>query len=212
MAIVWPCELSVDAYIEAGRDLDFPRPACPDCEAEMERWSGYCRSIREAGHCARMFVPRLRCEPCSTTHALLPAFCLTHRLDSVETIGAVIESVVVGPGGVRPAAEAAQVPHTTARGWVRRFQARAQEVAVSFSAVAVDLAGAVVRPVANAGRHGLLAITQAFDAAQDRPGWHLVARWRFVACVTGGRLLATNTDSPYRFIGRRSFMVPIART
>src|SRR5262245_19754321 len=27
--MVWPCPLAVDAYVAAGRDLDFPRPAGP---------------------------------------------------------------------------------------------------------------------------------------------------------------------------------------
>jgi transposase len=42
---------------------------------------------------------------------------------------------VAGGGcGVRPAAERAGVPYTTARGWVRRFRARAAELGVAFAA------------------------------------------------------------------------------
>jgi hypothetical protein len=64
---------------------------------------------------------RLRC---GVSHALLPAFTLAWRLDVAETIGSVAGEVVAGGGcGVRPAAERAGVPYTTARGWVRRFRA-----------------------------------------------------------------------------------------
>src|SRR5436190_1290383 len=50
-----------------------------------------------------------------------------------------------GACGVRRAAAAAGVPFTTARGWVRRFAGRAGELAVSFSALAAELGGEVVR-------------------------------------------------------------------
>ena len=71
------------------------------------------------------------------SHALLPAFTLAWRLDVAETIGSVAGEVVVGGGcGVRPAAEPAGVPYTIARGWVRRFRARAAELGVAFAAVA----------------------------------------------------------------------------
>ena len=35
MAIVWPCPLSVDAYVVAGRQLEFPPPGLP-----VVRWAG----------------------------------------------------------------------------------------------------------------------------------------------------------------------------
>ena len=31
MAIVWPCPLSVDAYVAACCKVEFPRPGCPSC-------------------------------------------------------------------------------------------------------------------------------------------------------------------------------------
>ncbi len=94
-------------------------------------------------------MPRLRCARCGVSHALLPAFTLAWRLDVAETIGSVVGEVVAGGGyGVRPAAERAGVPYTTARGWVRRFRARAAELGVVFAAVAVELAGQAVTPPA----------------------------------------------------------------
>ena len=119
VAIVWPCPLSVDAYVTADREVDAPRPDCPRCGAAMWRWSGYRRFVRADGVSRAIFVPRVRCSGCRITDALLPAFVLSGRVDVAETIGAVIEAVVVvGARGVRPAAGEVDVAHTTARGWV----------------------------------------------------------------------------------------------
>jgi hypothetical protein len=154
-------------------------------------------------------VPRLRCAPCGVSHALLPAFTLAWRLDAAETVGAVLTEVAGGVCGVRPAAERAGVPYTTARGWVRRFRARAAELGVAFAAVAVELGGEVIRPAAEAGRFALEAIGAAFAAAASLPGWRRLGGWRFASAVTGGRLIAANTVSPWFVVGRRRFMPPI---
>src|SRR5438552_1290225 len=124
--MVWPCPLPVDAYVAAGRAVEFPRPAGPACRAPMVLWAGYWRHVRAAGRCRKIFVPRLRCGPCRVSHALLPAFVLAWRLDVAETVGAVIAEVAGGGCGVRPAAARQAVPYTTARGWVRRFGRRAR--------------------------------------------------------------------------------------
>ncbi len=152
VAIVWPCPLPVDAYVAAGRDVGFPRPDCPACRGPMMFWSGYGRHVREAGRCRKIFVPRLRCGRCGVTHALLPAFVLAWRLDVAETVGAVITRVAGGGGGVRPAAVLAGVPHTTARGWERRFRARAPELGLAFAALAVELGGEPVCPGGQPGQ------------------------------------------------------------
>jgi len=101
------------------------------------------------------------------------------------------------------------VPHTTARGWVRRFGARAGELGVAFAALAVDLGGEAIRPPAGAGRFALTAITAAFDAAAGLPGWLAAGRWRFASSVSGGRLIAADTTSPWLIVGRRRFMPPV---
>jgi hypothetical protein len=209
VAIVWPCPLSVDAYAAAGREVEFPRPGCPSCAGPVVFWSGYRRFVREAGRCKRIFVPRVCCGPCGVTHALLPAFVLAGRLDVAETVGEVLGEVAGGPGGVRPAAARLGVPHTTARDWARRFQARAGELGVAFAALAVELGGEALRPAADAGRFALAAIGAAFDAASALPGWAGLGRWRFACSVSGGRLLAANTISPYLIVGRRRFMPPV---
>jgi Domain of unknown function (DUF6431) len=209
VAIVWPCPLPVGAYAMAGRDVVFPRPDCPSCAGPMTFWSGYQRHVRQAGRCRKIFIPRLRCGRCRVSHALLPAFVLAWRLDAVETVGAVLAGVTAGARGVRPAAAQLGVPYTTARGWVRRFGARAPELGVAFAALAVELGGEPVRPAADAGRFALEAVTAAFGAAAGLPGWLAAGSWRFASAVSGGRLIAANTISPYLIVGRRRFMPPV---
>ena len=177
----------------------------------MVFWSGYRRFIRSGGRCRRIWVPRLRCGRCRVSHALLPAFALAWRLDAVEAVGGVIARVAGAGCGVRPAAAAAGVPHTTARGWVRRFSARAGELAVSFAALAVELGGEVVRPLPGLLRPAVAAIGAGFAAAAGLPGWAVLGRWRFACAVTGGSLLAANAASPWLVIGRRRFMPPRSR-
>jgi hypothetical protein len=171
-------------------------------------WSGYWRHVRRQERERKIFIPRVRCRACGVSHALLPAFVLARRLDAAEPVGAVIGQVAGGACGVRRAAAAAGVPHTTARGWVRRFTARAVELAVSFSALAVELGGEVVRPLPDRLRSAVAAIGAAFTAAAGLPGWAVLGRWRFACAVTGGSLLAANASSPFLIIGRRRFMPP----
>lgn len=142
-----PCSVSVDAYALAGRGVRVPRPDCAACGAAMTFWSGYWRHVRAVGgRCSKIFVPRARCAGCAVTHALLPGFVLAHRVDEVATVGTVLELVIDGPGGVRPAAERVGVPHTTARGWLRRLGGRATRLAVGFAALVVELGGDPVSP------------------------------------------------------------------
>lgn len=209
VSIVWPCSLSVDEYVAAGRTVVVPRPDCPECSGSMTLWSGYRRQIREDGRCRSIWVPRVRCVGCGVTHALLPAFVLVGRLDVAETVGGVLEAVVCGPGGIRPAASDLEVPHTTARGWVRRFCSRTDELAVAFAALAAELGREVVTPLPDVHRFALHALRAAWRAVSSFPGWLGCGRWRFVSAVTGGRLIATNTNSPYLIVGKRRFMPPV---
>lgn len=209
VAIVWPCPLSVDAYAAAGREVDAPRPDCPGCGGAMSRWSGYRRFVRAGGVSRAIFVPRVRCGPCARTDAVLPAFLFCGRLDAAETVGAVLEEVVGSPSGVRSAAATFAVPHTTARGWVRRFAARAAGWSLAFAALAVELGGGVVGALGDTAGRVLAAIAAAFEAARSLAGWDRLGRWRFASAVSGGRLLATNTNTPYLVIGQRRFMPPV---
>jgi transposase-like protein len=211
MSMVWPCPLTVDVYASMGRAVQVPRPDCPSCLVPVVFWSGYWRHVRRRERERKIFIPRVRCRVCGVTHALLPAFTLARRLDAADTAGAVIGQVAGGLCGVRPAAAAAGVPHTTARDWVRRFAARAGELAVSFSALCIELGGEVVRPQPDRCQFAVTAIVAAFAAAAGLPGWAALGRWRFASAVTGGSLLAANASSPWLMIGRRRFMPPRSR-
>jgi Domain of unknown function (DUF6431) len=208
MSMVWPCPLTVDAYASMGRAVVVPRPECPSCLVPVVFWSGYWRHVRWRERERKVFIPRVRCGACGVTHALLPAFMLARRLDAVDVAGAVIGLVAGGMCGVRPAAVAAGVPYTTARGWVRRFAGRAGELAVSFSALCIELGGEVVRPQPDRRRHAVAAVSAAFTAAAGLPGWAVLGQWRFASAVTGGSLIAANASSPFLIIGTRRFMPP----
>ena len=134
---------------------------------------------------------------------------MAKRLYRSETIGAVIDEAVTGSGGVRPPGRRQGVIYETARGWVRRLRRRAAEIAAWFAALAVELGGEVVTPLADVASYALAAIRAAFAAATGLPGWAALDLWRFVAVVSGGGLLSTNTSSPYLVIGRRRFMPPV---
>ena len=79
---------------------------------------------------------------------------------------------------------------------------------MSFSALAAELGGEVVRPRPDPLRSAVAAISVAFTAAAGLPGWAVLGRWRFASAVTGGSLLAANATSPWLVIGRRRFMPP----
>jgi transposase-like protein len=209
MAIVWPCTLSVDAYAAAGREVEVPRADCPSCHEPMVFWSGYSRFVRHEGGAHKIWIPRGACARCGRTHALLPAFVALKRLDSIETIGAVLESVASGDSGVRPVAKRLGIPHTTVRGWLRHFGRRAASLALSFAALAVELGGEALLPRGDPRRDALGAMTAAWMAACALPGWLAVSMWRFCSAVCGGALVATNTNSPYLIVGRRRFMPPV---
>lgn len=209
MAIVWPCPLSVDEYEAAGRGVAVPRPECPGCLAPMSFWSGYMRSLRCGGPWLRVWLRRARCGPCGVTHVLVPSFCLPGRLDGVEVIGAAVGAVVGGGEGVRPVAARLDVPYTTARGWVRRFARRAAVLVAALSAVTVELCGwAPVLPVEPTAA-ALAAITAAFTAMVARAGPEPLGLWPFAGLVTGGALLAANTDPLSIILGNRRFMAPV---
>lgn len=210
MAIVWACALSVDEYVAAGREVSVPRPDCPGCSAAMAFWSGYERAVRD-GPAVRIWIRRARCRGCRTSHALVPSFCLLGRLDVADVIGVVIAAVVGDGRGVRPVATEADVPHTTARDWVRRFRRRAEVLAAAFAAVVVELAGSApsLPPCRTVAVQSLAVIRAAFAAALARAGPALRSLWCFVAVVTGGRLLATNRDPLSIVIGRRRLIAPV---
>ena len=87
--------------------------------------------------------------------------------------------------------------------------AGAASSASAFAALAVELGGEAIRPAAEAGRFALAAVGAAFAAAAGLPGWLGLGAWRFASSVSGGRLIAANTGSPFLVVGKRRFMPPV---
>ncbi len=87
---------------------------------------------------------------------------------------------------------------------------RAPELGAAFAALAVELGREPARSSADPGAFALAAVAAAFDAAAALPGWAPVGAWRFASSVSGGRLIAANTISPFLVVGKRRFM-PLRR-
>ena len=155
-----PCPLGVDAYVAAGRECGVPAPGL----SFVRRADGvvvgltwlYAASTRR---CREIFVPRERCGCCQVSHALLPGvragLAAGYGRDSRR--GDRGGGQRAWAGRARPR-ERAGVPHTTARGWLRRFRTRAAETGVAFAALAVELGGEAIRPAAEASRLAVAAI------------------------------------------------------
>lgn len=206
VAIVWRCPLSVEEYVAAGKEVHVPRPACPDCQAPMEFRSGYRRDVRARGGTGRpVWIRRAQCPRCHRSHALVPSFLFERRLDAVEDIGGVVETVTEG-GGVALVAESRGLPYTTARDWVRRSSARASMLAAGFVALAVEV-GAEAGVAALAVEPGRRAV-QALRLVGEALWASSLSSWALASVITGGKLLASATDPPWTLPGSRRFMPP----
>ena len=172
-------------------------------------WSGYERSVRVGGCCYGLWIVRARCSPCRTSHALVPNFALVGRLDVVDTIGRALVDVSAKAASIGAVAGVLDVPFTTVRGWVRRFNARASLWWSGFSSLTVEFGGTVppswptVVPAA-----AIAAMGWAHAAAAARHELRTPSLWSFVSVVCGGALITTNTDPPWRVFGNRRFMPP----
>lgn len=170
---------------------------CGVCGAGRLRPWGFARrrSLRDRGRSVELRPRRSRCASCLVTHVLLPTVALLRRRDLAEVIGeALLARFVDGKSRAKVAERAGVVPDT-ARGWLRRFVARAGEIRVLFTMWAHHLdagLGAICArgsPPADA----LEAIGVAAAAATRRLGPSPL--WAFAAGVSGGMLLS-NTSCP----------------
>lgn len=169
--------------------------SCPSCRGVLGPW-GYARErvTRRFSGDWRWRPRRARCRDCRGTHVLLAEVCLLRRQDEVEVIGAAIEAHVVGEGH-RPIAGRLGVPAGTVRGWLRRFDQRAELVRALFTRCAVWLdpeLGPIV-PAGTGAADALEAIAIAGRAWVLRFGSRPV--WRIVSRLSAGGLLARNTSS-----------------
>ena len=203
MAIVPATTLSVEEHHSAGRDVKpAVAPDCPRCHGLMIFWSGYWRSVRIAfdpgsstKRYLRIWVPRVRCTSCRIAPGLLPAFCLSRRLDEVEVIGLALVWVVDGRAVAAVAALLA-VPRSTARGWIKAFLRWALAITALFASLAIILGSGAFDLAASPGRAAVEAIGRAYEAARRRLTGNVVGIWRFASVVSGGALITANKDPP----------------
>jgi hypothetical protein len=208
VVMVWACELSVEQYLAAGRELEVPRSDCPDCAVPMTYRSWYRRGLRVGWTDHRLWVRRLACSKCRTSHAVLPSFCLVRRYDLVGVIGQVLASMAASGLGVRRIV-VDLVPRSTARDWWARFTQRARTLSAGFAAAAIELGDDDFVPPPGAPAMAVLsALRAAWAALLARVGLRAPPLWAFASLVTGGRLISTATDPPWFVLGSRRLIPP----
>ncbi len=176
------------------RELTAGLLRCPACGDRLARWAyGRYRTVRSVGGDRRVRPRRARCVTCKKSQVLLPDGLLVRRRDEVLVIGSALLAHAIGEGH-QLIARRLEVPASTVRGWLRRFRARAIEIAGFFSRWALVLSpgadppGPSGSPVADA----VEAIGVAARAAVLRFGPSPV--WSMAGRLTGGGLLS-NTSS-----------------
>lgn len=189
--MVFRTPMSVRAYAAAGREVVLPRFACVGCSEMMGWWGWYRRDVRVDGDAVTIWVRRVRCSRCGTSHALLPQFVTWGRLDSVDVIGLAVAAMVAGVGARRVAA-AARVGHTTARDWRHRFRDRAALLLARLVSATVAVSGFAPREDHGVER-GVVEVVEALAVVAQRrwPG-RVPTRWQLANVIVGGHLMSTN--------------------
>jgi hypothetical protein len=166
---------------------------CPSCRAVLGPWGHARERVLRCRGGDRLLRPRrARCRGCLGTHVLLPDLALLRRQDEVAVIGEAIEAKVAG-SGYRSIASRLGVRAGTVRGWLRRFEERAELLRAYFTRWAVVLdpeLGAIV-PAGGGVADALEAIAVAVRAWVLRFGPS--DPWRVAGVLSGGVLLATRT-------------------
>jgi hypothetical protein len=176
---------------EVERDLVGGKLACPECEGELRPWGfSRWRVLRDRGRERRVRPRRSRCRRCRRTHVLQPVLALLRRRDLAAVIGEALRRRHLEGVSRRAVAEHARVHPDTARGWLRRFAARAEDIRVGFTELAhrLDPELAPVEPRGSPPADALEAMGVAAAAATRRLG--PAPLWDFVAAASAGLLLA----------------------
>lgn len=181
---------------EVERELRAGRLCCPGCRGALRPWGhARARTVRRRVGTMRVRPRRSRCAGCAGTHVLLAESLLSRRADVVAVVGSALTAKVGGSGHRRIAAGLGRAA-STVRGWLRRFAAHAESIRVVFTELAhtLDPELPAAEPTGSEFADAMDAIGAAARAASLRLG----ARrpWRFVARVSGGRLLAPGPINP----------------
>ncbi len=170
---------------------------CSACGVGRLRPWGFARRrmLRDRGGLVAVRPRRGRCASCLVTHVLLPTVALLRRRDLAEVIGEALHARLVEHKSRSEVTAGAGVPPDTARGWLRRFVARAPEIRELFTTWAhhFDAGLGAVEARGSPEADALEAIGVAALAAARRLGPSPL--WSFVAGVSGGLLLC-NTSCP----------------
>jgi hypothetical protein len=189
--------------VEVERLLLTGELACPSCAGVLRPW-GYARwrSSRQECDSVRHRPRRASCAACAKTHVLLPARWLARRADSVAVIGSALLARATGAGH-RPIASLLGRAASTVRGWLRRFEARAEDVRVLFTRLlyALDPEAGPLLPRGSVFADAVEALGRAGAAAVRRlaPG----PPWEFVSRASAGLLLAPTATMPTRIAADR---------
>jgi hypothetical protein len=177
--------------------------ACPSCAGVLRPWGhARWRSSRQEGDGVLHRPRRASCAACAKTHVLLPERWLSRRADSVVVIGSALLAKATGAGH-RPIASGLGRPASTVRGWLRRFEARAEDVRVLFTRLlyALDPEAGPLLPRGSVFADAVEALGRAGAAAVRRlaPG----SPWGFASRASAGLLLAPAAIGPARITGGR---------
>ena len=197
MSIVWAWRESVAEYVTAGQQVVAPLPECPACHRRLGKWSGYWRWLRYPVDQRRIWIRRMRCRLCRSSHALLPDFLLFRQLDEVATIGQVPARRAGVEIVLRALARRFDLPRETLRGWWDRFRARSPTLLAEVVEVAIGLDAAPLELRQKGEAVVFEALDQALHRARRRFGERRVSEvWRFWSRISGGKVLGTNTSTP----------------
>ena len=166
---------------------------CIDCGGRLVPWAhARWRNVRSAQGVRRVRPRRGRCVDCSVTHVLLPDDLLVRRRDDVGVIGSALVAYAGGEGQ-RLIAARLGLPAATVRGWLRRFRARAEVIAVFFTQWALVLSPGLDPPDPSGTAVGdaVEAVGMATRAAVIRFG--PVPAWSIAARLSGGGLLSNTS-------------------
>jgi hypothetical protein len=167
----------------------------------MAFWGGYRRYVRygaEGKAELRIWVRREHCRRCGHGDALLAAFLLERRLDTVEVIGLALSvSVFTGLGQRKIAAALGERAVSTVGDWLRRYGRRAEMLLVLLRERAWELGAELPEVSGSVGQMALGVLTVTWQQARARLGAGVAELWPFTAIITGGRVLACNTSPNY---------------
>lgn len=170
---------------------------CGTCGSRLIGWGSYRRQLRQGPERAPVRVPRLRCRQCERTRGALPEGVLHCRLDGIDTLGRIIAAGIRGTS-VLEIADATGVPARTVHDIRRRYRDHAPALATRLLAHTVALGGhlslALDIPV-EPERRAAFGLAAAWTAARHL-GAPEATPWRWLATISGGRVLTTNKLLP----------------